>query len=71
MLNYLDDAQVLDIARRYVEINSSTTTAKEKLLLDPNLILNQWISERLERIRPRLVDVYPQRAHALFNVVID
>jgi hypothetical protein len=71
MLNYLDDAQVLDIARRYVEINSSTAIAKEKLLLDPNLILNQWISERLERIRPRLVALYPQRASALFNVVID
>lgn len=71
MLNYLDDAQVLDIARRYVETNSSTTIAKEKLLLDPNPILNQWIAERLERIRPRLVDLYPQRAHALFNVVID
>lgn len=71
MLNYLDDAQVLEIARHYVEINSSTTIAKEKLLLDPNLILNQWISERLERIRPRLVELYPQRADALFNIVID
>lgn len=71
MLNYLDDVQVLEIARRYVEINRSTTTAKEKLLLDPNLILNQWICERLERIRPRLLDLYPRRADALFNVVID
>ena len=71
MLDYLDDAQVVEIARRYVEINGNATIAKEKLLLDPNLLLNQWISERLEQIRPRLVALYPQRGNTLFNVVID
>ncbi|WEK32478.1 MAG: hypothetical protein P0Y58_09900 [Candidatus Pseudomonas phytovorans] len=71
MLNHLDDAKVSCIARHYVDINSSTTSAKEKLLIDPNLTLNHWISERLERIRPRLVALYPQRAEVLFNVVIE
>ena len=71
MLNYLDDAEVSGVVRRYVEINGSTTLAKERLLLDPNLMLNQWIAERLARIRPRLVALYPQREAALFNVVVD
>lgn len=71
MLNYLDDAKVSGIARHYVDVNGSTTSAKEKLLIDPNLTLNQWIAERLERIRPRLAALYPQRADALFNIVIE
>ncbi|MNO25764.1 putative nucleotidyltransferase [compost metagenome] len=71
MLNYLDDAPVLEIARRYLDINGSATTAKEKLLIDPDMIMNQWIAERLARIRPRLVDLYPQRGDILFNVYVD
>lgn len=71
MLNHLDDAQVLEIARRYVEINSGATRAKEKLLIDPNEVLNRWISNRLAHIRERLLALYSQNRDLLFDVALD
>lgn len=71
MLSHLDDAEVLAIARCYFEINSGTTREKEKLLIDPNGVLNQWISNRLGHIRERLLELHAQNRDLLFDVVLD
>ena len=71
MLRYLDDMEVLEIARSYVEINSGTTCGKEELLIDPNITLNQWISTRLENIKERLLDLHAQKRDLLFDMVLN
>lgn len=71
MLSHLDDVEVLEIARRYVEINSEATRAKEKLLIDPNEVLNRWISNRLASIRARLLALYSQNRDLSFDVALD
>lgn len=71
MLGHLDDAEVLEIARRYVEINSGTMWEKEKLLIDPSEVLNRWISNRLGHIRERLLELHAHNRNLLFDVVLD
>ena len=71
MLDHLDDAEVLEIARRYVEINGATARAKEKLLVDPDEVLNRWISSRLAHIRERLLVLYSKNRDLSFDVVLD
>ncbi|WP_060481437.1 nucleotidyltransferase domain-containing protein [Pseudomonas sp. NBRC 111119] len=70
MLEHLDDAQVLETARRFLTVNAQANTAKEKLLIDPDDVLNRWIAGRLARIKPRLLALYPHRSEVLFEVVI-
>lgn len=71
MLDVLKDPQVLETAQRFLAVNAQATTAKEKLLIDPDPRLNQWIAGRLESLRPRLIALYSQRTEVLFNVVLD
>ncbi len=71
MLSHLDEIEVLEIARHYVEINRSTTHEKEKLLIDPNRALNHWISTRLENIKGRLQGLYTKERGLLFDVVLN
>ncbi|MBF8775878.1 nucleotidyltransferase domain-containing protein [Pseudomonas fulva] len=71
MLDALKDPQVLETAQRFLAVNAQATTAKEKLLIDPDPCLNHWIAGRLESLRPRLLALYPQRTEVLFNVVLD
>ncbi|MGH1448997.1 MAG: hypothetical protein ACRBBM_06155 [Pseudomonadaceae bacterium] len=71
MLSHLDDSEVLGIARRYIEINSDTTCEKEKLLIDPNEVLNRWISGRLRHSSERLLELYSQSREVLFDIALD
>lgn len=69
-ISQVADQQVREIAANYYEINAKGTISKENSLIDPNHILNEYIAERLEFIRSKLLALYNNNRNATFDITI-